>query len=334
MGPQASCLPAAAQNTSVETMQARRLRSQARARPYLALIAVQVLFGSWPILGKVILRSISVTSLVAFRLIGAAIAFALIQRQLKPLLKMRRSDFGLLVLCAICGVVGNQLLFVKALSLTTVINAALLTTTIPVITLFVSILFGYDNWSLKRVLGIALAGAGVLYLVDPLRAQITSDTTAGNLLLLMNALCYAVYLVISKRLLNRYGALNVITWIFLVSAVMMLPLSFYSFGRENFGAISGTTWLLIGIVILLPTVGAYYLNAWALTHVSPGTAAVYIYLQPLIAFGFAPLLLGERWSSKTIIATLLIFAGVALVTSPGRSRAVRDISEHPDALAH
>lgn len=303
-------------------------------RPYLALVAVQVLFGSWPIMGKVVLRSVSVTSLVAFRLIGAAIAFALIQRQLKPLLKMRRSDFALLVVCAICGVVGNQLLYVKALSLTTVINAALLTTTIPVITLFVSILFGYDNWSLKRIAGIALAGAGVVYLVDPFRAQLTSDTTAGNLLLLTNAMCYAVYLVISKRLLDRYGALNVITWIFLVSALMMLPLSFYSFGNENLAAISWAVWFLILLVILLPTVGAYYLNAWALTHVSPGTAAVFIYLQPLIAFGFAPWLLGERWSSKTSVATLLIFAGVALVTSPGRSRAIREISEHPDALAH
>ena len=303
-------------------------------RPHLALIAVQILFGAWPILGKIVLRSISVTSLVTCRLVGAAIAFALLQRQLKPLLKMRRSDFALLVLCAICGVVGNQLLYVKALSLTTVINAALLTTTIPVITLFISILFGYDNWSLKRALGVGLAAAGVVYLINPTRAQITADTTLGNLLLLTNALLYAFYIVISKRLLERYGALNVITWIFLVSAVMIAPLGAYSFSNEELAAISWTVWLLIGVVILLPTVGAYYLNAWALTQVSPGTVAIYIYLQPLIAFGFAPWFLGERWSYRTSIATLLIFAGVALVTSPGRSRAVREISEHPDALAH
>lgn len=303
-------------------------------RPHLALIAVQVLFGTWPIMGKIILRSISVTSLVTCRLIGAAIAFALLQRQLKPLLKMRRSDFALLVLCAICGVVGNQLLYVKALSLTTVINAALLTTTIPVITLFISIVFGYDHWSLKRVLGIVLAGAGVVYLINPSRAQLTAETTVGNLLLLANALLYAFYIVISKRLLERYGALNVITWIFLVSTVLIAPVGVYSFGSENVAAIGWTVWVLIAVVILLPTVGAYYLNAWALTHVSPGTVAIYIYLQPLIAFGFAPWFLGERWSYRTSIATLLIFAGVALVTSPGRSRAVREISEHPDALAH
>lgn len=305
-----------------------------RFRPHLALIAVQVLFGIWPIMGKIVLRSLSVTSLVACRLVGAAIAFTLLQRQLKPLLKMPRKDFLLLVLCSICGVVGNQLLFVKALSLTTVINAALLTATIPVITLVVSILFRYDHWSLKRVAGIVLAGAGVVYLVNPAQAALTSQTMMGNVLLLLNGLLYAVYIVMSKQLLDRYGALNVITWIFVISAVMIVPLGFYSFGNENLGAIGWTVWLLVGVIILLPTVGAYYLNAWALSHVSPSTVTIYIYLQPLIAFGFAPLLLGERWSSRTGIATILIFAGVALVTSPGRSRAVKEISEHPDALAH
>ena len=305
-----------------------------RFRPHLALITVQVLFGTWPIIGKIVLRSLTVTSLVACRLIGAAIAFALIQRRLKPLLKMRRNDFLLLVLCSICGVVGNQLLYVNALALTTVINAALLTATIPAITLFVSILFRYDHWSLKRVAGIGLACAGVVYLVNPAQAALTSQTTVGNLLLLCNGLLYAVYLVISKRLLERYGALNVITWIFLVSAVMVAPLGLYSFSHDNVAATSWTVWLLVGLVILFPTVGAYYLNSWALTHVSPSTASIYIYLQPLIAFGFAPLFLGERWSSRASIATLLIFAGVALVTTPGRSRAVREISEHPDALAH
>ena len=93
-------------------------------------------------------------------------------------------------------------------------------------------------------------------------------------------------------------------------------------------------WLRIAYIIMVPTVGAYYLNAWALTRVSPSTVATYIYLQPLIAFGLAPLFLGERLSSRTVIACLLIFGGVGIVTRPGRSRAVREVAERPDALAH
>jgi drug/metabolite transporter (DMT)-like permease len=302
--------------------------------PHLALIAVQILFGTWPIFGKIVLRSMSPSSLTACRLTGAAVAFALLQRKITPLLRMPIKDILLLALCSMTGVVGNQFLYVKGLSLTTVINSTLLSTTIPVFALFVSILFRYDQLSLRRLIGIALAAGGVVYLVNPLRADMSAQTTAGNLLIVTNSLLYALYIVISKTLFERYGALNVITWIFLVGSLVTVPVGIYSLQKENLGAIGAGVWLTIAFIIIFPTVAAYYLNAWAHTKVPPSTVAIYIYLQPLIAFGFAPLFLGEQWNSRTIIAALLIFAGVAVVTKRGRSRAIREISEHPDALAH
>jgi len=301
--------------------------------PHLALIAVQVLFGIWPIFGKVALRSMSPSSLTACRLTGAAVALAVLQRKITPLFRMPVKDILLLALCSMMGVVGNQFLFVKGLSLTTVINATLLSTTIPVFALFVSILLRYDELSLRRLVGILLAGSGVVFLVNPLRADLSAQTTAGNILIVSNSLLYAMYIVLSKTLFERYGALNVITWIFLVAALVTVPIGIYSLQRENLGGIGAGVWLLVLFIIIFPTVGAYYLNAWALTKVPPSTVAIYIYLQPLIAFGFAPLLLGEQFNSRTIIAALLIFAGVAVVTKRGRSRAIREISEHPDALA-
>ena len=48
--------------------------------PHVALLAVQVIFGTWPILGKVALRVIPSTGLVAVRVGGAAVAFALLMR--------------------------------------------------------------------------------------------------------------------------------------------------------------------------------------------------------------------------------------------------------------
>ena len=307
---------------------------QSAFAPHLALVAVQILFGTWPIFGKIVLRSMSSSSLVACRLTGAALAFALLQRKITPLLKMPVKDIALLTLCGMLGVVGNQFLFVKGLSLTTVINATLLSTTIPVFALFVSILFRYDELSLRRLLGILLAAGGVVYLINPVRADLSAQTTAGNLLIVTNSVLYATYIVISKDLFERYGALNVITWIFLVSSLVTIPVGIYSLQNENLGAISTGVWLAVAYIIIFPTVAAYYLNAWALIKVPPSTVAIYIYLQPLIAFGFAPLFLGESWNSRTIISAALIFAGVAIVTKRGRSRAVKEISEHPDALAH
>lgn len=293
-----------------------------RFAPHLALIAVQILFGIWPIFGKVVLRSMSPTSLVALRITGAALGLTLLQRHLTPLLRMRTKDIVLLVLCSMLGIVGNQFLFVKGLSLTTVINAEILSTTIPAYALTVSILLGYDRWSWKSMGGIAIAAAGVLYLINPARADLTTQTTTGNILILINSFLYAIFIVISKGLYERYGALNVITWIFLVGLLVTIPVGIYSLQYENLAAIDASVWLALAFIILLPTIGAYYLNAYALTRVSPSTVAIYIYLQPLIAFGFAPLLLGEKWNYRTIVAALLIFIGVALVTANKDSRAV------------
>src|SRR5215472_784939 len=99
--------------------------------PHLALIAVQAMFGTWPIVGKIVLRAVSSTSLVALRVSGAALALGLLQRRLGALWQLPRRDLLWLILASLLGVVWNQLLYVKGLSLTTAINATLLSTTIP-----------------------------------------------------------------------------------------------------------------------------------------------------------------------------------------------------------
>ena len=302
--------------------------------PHVALVLVQIMFGTWPIFGKLVLRSMSSTSLVGIRILGAAAVLILLQRKLGQLRHLPKRVLAWLVLSSLLGVVVNQLLFVKGLSLTTAINATLLTTTIPVFTLGVSIALGYDRPSIRHFLGIALAAAGVIYLVDPWRANFTAQTTLGNVLIVCNSLSYGAYIAVSRDLFRRYGALNVITWIFLVGAIVSLPIAAYAWSSEALGNISGVVWLIVAFIILVPTVGAYYLNSWAITRVPPSVVAIYIYLQPLLAFGLAPLVLGETWNSRTLVACALIFAGVAVVTIRSRSRAVEEVSEHPDAMAH
>ncbi len=304
------------------------------ALPHLALIAVQIMFGSWPIAGKVVLRSMSSTALVGFRVVGAAIALLLMHGKMGELRRLPRRDLGLLVLCSMLGVVLNQFLFVKGLSLTSVINATLLSVTIPVFALVVSIVFGYDRVSLRRIIGILLAIGGVVYLVDPLRADFSAQTRAGNLLIVTNSLAYGAYIAISKDLFKRYGALTVITWIFAIAAIVTLPIGAYSIRKMDIQSVGAGVWLAVAYIIIVPTVMAYYLNAWALTRVSPSTVATYIYLQPLIAFGLAPFLLGERFNTRVVIASILIFAGVGVVVKRRRSQASQEVTKRPDAFAH
>jgi len=289
------------------------------------------MFATWPIVGKIALRSVSSTALVALRVAGAALIFLAIQRGKGTI---KRKDWLILVIVSLLGVVLNQFLFVTGLSLTSAINATVIGTTIPVFTLLVGVLMGLDRGTLRRFLGIMLAAAGVVYLIDPTRANFSGSTRAGDLLIVCNSLAYGAYLAVSKDLTKRYGALTVIKWIFIVACIFTLPVGTPAVIRTVTSNVSAGVWLGIVYIILVPTVGAYYLNAWALARVPPSTVAVYIYLQPLVAFALAPLLLGETWSGRTLIAASFIFAGVAVVTRRSRSRAIKEVSEHPEALGH
>lgn len=303
------------------------------AAPHLALFAVQLMFGTWPIFGKIALAFLPSTGLVAFRIIGAALAFLLLQGFVRGRRRVDKRDYARLAFYSLLGVVVNQLLFVKGLSLTTVINATLLSTTIPVFTLIISLALGHDSLSLRKALGILLAAAGVVYLLYPERS-FTGDTSLGNLLIVLNSACYGAYIAISKDMIERYGALTVITWVFVFGALLTLPVGAYAFGGSHLSGAGVGVWLALLYIVLVPTVGAYYLNAWALARVEPSTVAVYIYLQPLIAFALAPLILNERWNTRTWVASALIFSGVAVVTVRARSRAIEEVSERPEALGH
>lgn len=303
-------------------------------RPHLALLAVQIMFATWPVVGKIALRTIPSVSLVAFRVAGAALAFVALGVVTRRFGRIERRDWPLLIASSLLGVVLNQWLFVKGLSLTTVINATLLGTTIPIFTLLVSILLRNDRVSARRVFGILVAAAGIVYLIGPQRADFSQSSRLGDFLIITNSLCYGTYIAISKDLVNRYSALTVITWIFIVGCVPTLPLGIFSLSHVSLSSISPAAWLSVLYIILVPTVGAYYLNSWALGRVAPSTVAVYIYLQPLIAFALAPLLLGEKLSWRVIAASSLVFAGVLIVTRRARSQAIQKVAKHPEAFGH
>ncbi len=300
--------------------------------PHLALIAVQVLFATWPIIGKIALRTVPSVALVGFRVAGAALTLLILARVSGNLQRIETADWPLLVASSMLGLVLNQLLSTKGLSLTTAINATLLSTTIPIFTLLVGVMLGTDRATLRRLLGIALAAAGVLYLIGPGRAQFSSATRNGDLLIVSNSLCYGAYIAISKDLMRRYNALTVITWIFVVGCVVTIPAGAISLAHIPLASISWRVWLAILYIIVLPTAGAYYLNGWALARVPPSTVAVYVYLQPLFAFAVAPIILGESLSLQTVIASLLIFAGVLVVTRRRTIEPGRGAVENVDAV--
>lgn len=294
--------------------------------PHVALLFVQVFFGSGAILGKLALAAFPPAAIVGFRVAGAALAFYVLQRWRGGSMRLERgSHYFYFFLFSLLGVVGNQLLYFKGLSLTTATNTSLLAVTIAVFTILISVFIGNDKLTVLKIVGTILAAGGVIYLVDPARASFSAATTQGDLMIIFNCIFYATYVAVSKKLVTHYGALKSIAWVFLFGGVIVVPLGLFAFFSGGGEAVGWNSWFWLWMIIVFPTILAYYWNTWALARVEPSMVAVYTYLQPVIGTLAAVFILGEAWKPRIFLAMALIFTGVFLVTRKRKREVISKI---------
>jgi drug/metabolite transporter (DMT)-like permease len=186
----------------------------------------------------------------------------------------------------------------------------------PALTLLAAILLGRERGTAPKWLGIGLAGGGALLLVG---IGVHEGSALGNLLALANVAVFSVYLVVSRDMLARYRPLTVITWVFLMGIPGMIP---WGLGPAlaEVGAVRWEAWVALAWIVLVPTVGAYYLNLWALGRAEASLVATFVYLQPIGTAALAIPFLGERPSPRIIPAALLIAIGVSVAMRAGRGR--------------
>ncbi|MDP2312467.1 MAG: DMT family transporter [Pseudomonadota bacterium] len=286
-------------------------------RALASLLVVQLLFGAMPVVGKLAIAAFGASGVAFLRMAGGMIAFQTLRAVLRlPGIPLR--DQPAVALCAVLGVSANQLLFLNGLSRTSATHAALLTTSIPVLTMLVAAILGRERLHARRVLGIVVALAGVLTLIlgkDPTG----KSTHIGDLLIFGNATVYAAYLVLSRDLLSRHAPLSVLAWLFTWGLLTALPFT----GLPTLEGHTTEGWLAVTFIVLGPTIASYWLNLYALRSVPASVVALFIYLQPPIAAAMAIPLLDERPTARLGVSALLTFAGVWLATRPKKIGSVR-----------
>ena len=298
-------------------------KNETRLASYAALMSVQILFGSLPMIGKVVLVVTPAVSLVGIRVgITATILFAM-QFYRGRLWLQNRKDYLRLAVLSLFGVTINQLLFIGGLSLTKASNTSLLAVTIPIFTLAAGAVYGIEKLTLIKTAGIILAAVGVIFLIDPRNASFSEKTTIGDLMIIANSLSYGIYVATSKDVVTRNGAFRSIMWLFIFASVICVPLGLYSLFGVSVSDITTNIWMLVLYIAVIATAAPYLLNAWALARVNPSTVAVFIYLQPLIGFLLAVIFLGEIVGFTFLLAAILIFTGVYLTI---RKPAALDVS--------
>jgi drug/metabolite transporter (DMT)-like permease len=278
---------------------------------HLALAAAQTGFALFPTLGKLALTSIPPLPLSALRVTVAALIFESVRR-LSRAQDLERSDHKRVILYGLLGVSLNQVLFILGLSMTTAINATILTATIPVFTLGVAVILRREALSFSSVAGVLLATAGALVLVNVQHFDWHSRYVRGDLLLLGNALAYSLYLVLSRPILAHYRVLTIVSRVFVYGAPPILLFALPALLRFSPGAVTPLSWASLAGIVVVCTVVPYALNSWALARTGASQVAVYVFLQPLIASAVAILVLKETLTGRTIVAGILILSGLAV----------------------
>ncbi|MEM9339714.1 MAG: DMT family transporter [Bacteroidota bacterium] len=278
-----------------------------------ALTLVSILYGAnYSILKVATPDYVKPYGFIVIRVISACCFFWLFYAFIREKVDWKADGLRIL-LCSITGVSTNQLLFFKGISMTSAVNGSIIMTLTPVAVLVWSYFLTKEKITPRKVAGILLGLIGaviIIYKGDAYR----SGNWIGDVLILLNGLLYGCYLVLVKPLMTKYQPLTVVTWIFTVGIVLVLPIGWNEAVQVFQAPIPAKVWWSMGYAILGVTVVAYFLNIWSLIRVNASVVGSFIYLQPIFATINAILFFGEVLLFKHVIASLFVFSGVWLVT--------------------
>lgn len=235
--------------------------------------------------------------------------------------KIVLNDFPRIVAAAFFGVAFNMLTFFQGLSLTSPIMASVLMVTTPMIVLVLSAIIMKEKIIGKKAIGILMGlGGTILLILYGKSVGNANNALWGNFLVFVNAVSYGLYLIVVKKLMEKYNAFSFVKWIYLFGFIMVLPFGWQQLAEVSLPSLPFDITVKVTFVVIFSTFLTYLLNLLSMKELKPTTVAVFIYLQPFFATVFAIGLGKDELSVVKLLSALLIFTGVYLVTMTKSSK--------------
>lgn len=296
-------------------------------KSHIALLILNMMYGANYVVAKGLMPGvIGPNGFILMRVLGAGILFWLLF--LGRFQKVGRKDFIRLAFCGLFGVGVNQLFFFNGLMLTSPVNGSVIMITSPIIVFILSLIILKEKAQPLKVIGLIIGATGSVFFTMQSTESIHANIK-GDLFIFINAISYALYLVLVKPLMVKYKPLTVITWVFTFGLIYVLiwPFSLPELLQVDTSALTLDSILRFSFVVIGVTFIPYLLMVYAMKIVSPAVSSTYIYLQPILAAFFVYLfyLFGledytDDFSWTKLIATLFVFVGVYLVIRPSQKR--------------
>lgn len=229
-----------------------------------------------------------------------------------------RQELGFLVFLGAIGVAAFNCFIYAALQHTTVVNASLINSLMPVATFLFALVFIGDRLSPRQMLGVLICVAGAMFIIA--RGEIGLLTSlsfnAGDMLVLFGLTFWALYTVMIRWRKTVLPPMVFLTVTIAFGVLCHLPFVAWEYaGQGGFPPSAGNLAALLYLAIF-PSLLAYIFWNRAVTALGPGRTGLFMYLMPIFSTLLAVLLLGEEFRFFHLAGMALIFLGIALVTRP------------------
>ncbi len=280
---------------------------------YPQIIAAAVIWGSIGVAGRVAFRAGIVPLEAAF--FRAAIAFltlaVLVLVTNRNLLRIRSADLPLFAAFGLVGIGAFFVVYLYAISRTTVATAAILLYTAPAFVIVLSALLFSEPFTRTKQLAVALAFAGCVLVVRGYDPRSLRLNLPGVLAGLAAGLTYAMYSIFGKTALRRYQPITTLVYALgfgtVILALAAIPSGVIRLAHPTSG------WAAIIYLALMTTLLAQWLYLSGLHHVEAGRASLVATLEPVVAAILGFLALGETLEAWQILGGGLVLSAVLLV---------------------
>ena len=285
-------------------------------KAHLGLILSYVIWAVNYPLYKVIMPHYISPYAMTMLVVGVAALLAFGSMLFVPIEPVRRQDILKLVAAAALMGIAKKLFLMVGIQHTSPIDASIITTSLPILTLIIAAFYLKEPVTGKKITGIVFGATGAILLVmsGQQLANGNASNIRGDLLCLTAQLCFSIYLVFFRGLINRYSPITIMKWMFTGSTLSVLPFTYDKILAIDWAAVEWRTLAGIAFVVVGGTFISYLLVSIGQKRLRPTVVSMYNYIQPIAAAIVAILWGMDSFTFLKTIAVILIFSGVYLVT--------------------
>lgn len=281
---------------------------------YICLFGSTLIWGATVPLMKYTLEYIPVFVLAFVRFFGAAILlFPFVYKDLR----IKISDIPLFILAGLFGISFHIAAFFYGLTYTFAVNASILAASAPLFTIVLAGILLHEKISRRMIVGASIGLLGILIITVQNFQGGFAISPIGDLLIIVSALSFVLFEIISKKLDTRYSPLVINFYSFLIGSFTFSPIALQYF-LENprlLFEIPSTAQLGLIYGVVFSSFAAYALWQKGLAGLDASKVGLFMYLDPLVATSIAVIVLGEQISPYFIGGAVCIFLGILVARS-------------------